>query len=158
MAFVTGWGDTDPNPSSVSYSTQLMQVEVPIVSNAECASLYQPESITDAMVCAGWVGVGGKDSCQGDSGGPLVVRNNDGTGFVLEGMVSWGKDCANPSFPGVYTRASAYDDWANRKIATPSRSGGLGATDLIGMTVLVVAVRRRGKGLDTKTHKKAKSP
>lgn len=56
------------------------------------------------MVCAGYEN-GGFDSCQGDSGGPLV---SDG---VLVGVVSWGKGCAEPGFPGVYAKVSAVREW-----------------------------------------------
>jgi hypothetical protein len=51
------------------------------------------------MVCAG---DGGSDTCQGDSGGPMMV--SDGSFLVLAGITSWGNGCADPDFPGVYTR------------------------------------------------------
>lgn len=57
------------------------------------------------MFCAGFLGIGGKDACQGDSGGPVVV---DG---VLHGIVSWGRGCALPDYPGVYSKISYARDW-----------------------------------------------
>ena len=42
---------------------------------------------------------------QGDSGGPLVCNG------YLEGIVSWGISCANPYFPGVYTKVLNYGSW-----------------------------------------------
>ena len=55
------------------------------------------------MVCAG---DGVHDTCQGDSGGPLMVRDPSGN-WALAGITSWGEGCANPSYPGVYTRVGA---------------------------------------------------
>lgn len=44
-----------------------------------------------------------------DSGGPLACPLNGTT--VLTGIVSWGNDCAEPYFPGVYSRVQAFSDW-----------------------------------------------
>ncbi|MCB0172111.1 MAG: serine protease, partial [Anaerolineae bacterium] len=68
LSTVTGWGTTSYGGS---ISDVLMEVQVPIVSNATCAASYGG-SITDSMLCAGYA-EGGKDSCQGDSGGPLII-------------------------------------------------------------------------------------
>lgn len=40
---------------------------------------------------------------QGDSGGPLYDKDNG----ALVGVVSFGFECANPNFPGVYAKVSA---------------------------------------------------
>jgi secreted trypsin-like serine protease len=99
-----------------STSDLLRKVEIPIVANGVCNS---PQSyagrISENMICAGHT-EGGKDSCQGDSGGPLIVRK--GTGFVLAGVVSWGRGCALADFYGVYARAARYRDWITQ-IAGP---------------------------------------
>merc|ERR1719387_1210144 len=62
------------------------------------------------MICAGVEG-GGKDSCQGDSGGPLFLKKADGSELVQVGVVSWGNECANAAFPGVYARVSQFASW-----------------------------------------------
>uniref|UniRef100_A0AAY4CH40 Peptidase S1 domain-containing protein n=1 Tax=Denticeps clupeoides TaxID=299321 RepID=A0AAY4CH40_9TELE len=97
-----------PSPQS------LQEVEVPVVGGAECQLAYNETglSITENMICAGLLTTGGKDSCQGDSGGPMVSRQ--GTAWVQSGIVSFGKGCAEPYFPGVYTRVSQYQKWIRR--------------------------------------------
>ncbi|XP_041634564.1 transmembrane protease serine 9-like [Cheilinus undulatus] len=111
--WVTGWGDVNfavslPSPKN------LMEVEVPIVGNNECSCYYDSfNPITDNMICAGFED-GGKGACQGDSGGPMVVMQN-GT-FVQKGIVSYGVGCAEPTFPGVFTRVSQYQSWINSLI------------------------------------------
>ncbi|KAG7204744.1 hypothetical protein KM043_005158 [Ampulex compressa] len=105
-AEVTGWGVLRSNGS---LSNKLRKVEVPLVSDADCSRLYVGRRITPRMLCAGYVNVGGKDACQGDSGGPLVQYGR------LIGIVSWGFGCAEPSFPGVYTRVAALRGWIAQK-------------------------------------------
>lgn len=112
----------------------LQCVDVPILSNKDCDASY-PGMITDRMVCAGYL-EGGKDACQvfphsyaenkyvpwdemmeginssllpaqGDSGGPLVCNGE------LQGIVSWGQGCAQPNYPGVYTKVCSLMPWIN---------------------------------------------
>jgi len=85
-----------------SLPTNLLQVDVPIVSRATCNSNYGSGAITTNMICAGLT-QGGKDSCQGDSGGPIVDKSSR----ALIGLVSWGEGCAAAGKPGVYTRVGA---------------------------------------------------
>jgi len=90
-------------------------VTVPAISNQKCNNKkYYNGQITDIMLCAGFPGVGKKDSCQGDSGGPIVKRkvNNDGTITDTHvGVVSWGYGCARKNKPGVYARTSKRSQW-----------------------------------------------
>lgn len=64
---VTGWGTLkeDGKPSCI-----LQEVEVPVLSNEDCTTKtnYTSKMITNNMLCAGYPGVGLRDSCQGDSG------------------------------------------------------------------------------------------
>ncbi|GFX60044.1 clotting factor B [Trichonephila clavipes] len=97
-------------------SKVLQEVTVPIVPLKDCnASYYKvakanfPKGITNVFICAG-LPEGGKDACQGDSGGPLTTQLKDNS-WVQLGVVSFGYGCAQPGYPGVYTRLSQYTKW-----------------------------------------------
>ncbi|XP_034750824.1 serine protease 33-like isoform X2 [Etheostoma cragini] len=113
-SWVTGWGDIGSGVS-LPPPGNLMEVNVPIVGNSECNCNYGVGSITKNMICAG-LRAGGKDSCQGDSGGPMVSKQ--GSRWILGGIVSFGIGCAQPDFPGVYTRVSQYQTWINNQITS----------------------------------------
>ncbi|RVE69982.1 hypothetical protein OJAV_G00083040 [Oryzias javanicus] len=112
--WVTGWGRIGSGVSLPSPQT-LQEVQVPIVGNRRCKCSYGASSINDNMVCAGLL-EGGKDSCQGDSGGPLVIKQNNR--WIQAGIVSFGRGCAEPNFPGVYARVSQYETWINAQITS----------------------------------------
>ncbi|ROP40765.1 S1 family peptidase [Saccharothrix texasensis] len=96
-ATVYGWGRTAELSAP---SRRLREVDVPIRADAECAAEV-PDYRPGVMLCAGYP-EGGKDACEGDSGGPLTVAGE------LVGLVSYGRGCARPGQPGVYTRLSRY--------------------------------------------------
>ncbi|KAG7304661.1 hypothetical protein JYU34_010003 [Plutella xylostella] len=96
-----GWGHTQVAglPSPV-----LQDVTIYTVNYDECFRRYG-SALSESMICAGILDVGGKDACQMDSGGPLYY------GDVLVGVVSWGYGCGSPRFPGVSIKVSAFTDW-----------------------------------------------
>lgn len=108
MATVTGWGATNENGFR---SVTLREVDVPILSNAQCASKYGSDYRAVPMLCAGDLNDGGEDACQGDSGGPFFVP--DGADELQVGIVSWGVGCARRNFPGVYTRVASFRGFIN---------------------------------------------
>uniref|UniRef100_A0A1A9UPB4 limulus clotting factor C n=1 Tax=Glossina austeni TaxID=7395 RepID=A0A1A9UPB4_GLOAU len=110
-AIVLGWGRTHYGGPR---SHVLKEAPVPIVDLQKCrrtySSAFKGLDFNDGVMCAG---DGSADACQSDSGGPLIVQVNlDGTfrSNVL-GIVSFGKECNHPEYPGVYTRVPHYIDW-----------------------------------------------
>ncbi|KAB7504011.1 Trypsin-1 [Armadillidium nasatum] len=104
---VTGWGTTE---FLGSQSDILQVVTIPVISDEKCRKYYYGENdVADSMICAGFP-EGGKDSCQGDSGGPMVCN-----GYVA-GIVSWGKGCGNPNYPGVLTEIAFFVEWIKEHI------------------------------------------
>ncbi len=118
-ATVAGWGETERGYGS----NQLLEASLRMVGDGGCKVAYGGEVYSGVMICAT---AKGKDSCYGDSGGPLFVKevigavtkkkHKKGKGKkkrrvpiyreIQTGIVSWGEDCADPYFPGVYTRLS----------------------------------------------------
>jgi len=147
MATVIGWGNTTNLYSRPIFPDELRQVVVPIVNMETCKNPNQTESEVppegegttevppaetteetvididtsgvdpDTMLCAGFP-EGGKDACNGDSGGPLVVPNEQGNGWKLAGIVSFGltANCAQAKAYGVYTRVSAFSEFVGEKL------------------------------------------
>ncbi|XP_055943185.1 proclotting enzyme-like [Argiope bruennichi] len=110
---VTGFGTTSFNGPS---SDVLMEASFDIQDQEMCRRAYERElNITDVYLCAGTAD-GSKDSCQGDSGGPLVTIGKEGR-YYLVGVVSFGKLCAQPGYPGVYTRVTKFLDWLRTNLA-----------------------------------------
>jgi secreted trypsin-like serine protease len=112
---VAGWGTT---ASGGFASSILLQADLAVVSDADCAASYGADFDAASMICAA---APGRDSCQGDSGGPLFA--NAIIGFTTKrkkrkkkripifaqtqvGIVSFGQGCADPGFAGVYARVS----------------------------------------------------
>ncbi|KAL5278364.1 hypothetical protein ACFFRR_003159 [Megaselia abdita] len=93
---VSGWGQlnvVDKTTPETLQSTGLIIVE----TNSCNDTLREHDGIRSTMFCASG---GVKDACQGDSGGPLVQDN------ILIGVVSWGVECGDPKYPGVYSKLS----------------------------------------------------
>ncbi|XP_066497733.1 serine protease 33 [Hoplias malabaricus] len=112
LCYVTGWGDVQEGVPLPGVGT-LREVQVPIIDQASCNSMYSVQSsnsdrveILSDMICAGYK-EGGKDSCQGDSGGPLVCPVGNGT-WIQAGIVSFGLGCAQKNKPGVYAKVSSF--------------------------------------------------
>ena len=114
-AAAAGWGCAGAT-TCVGYPWELLQAGpdqgMAFVSDALCGGVssygtgFDPES----MICAGNYDTGLPDTCFGDSGGPLIAYG-PGDVPVLAGITSWGRDCALPNYPGVYSRVLAGLEW-----------------------------------------------
>lgn len=117
---ISGWGTTTVSGSS---SPILRAATVQILSSPtdpKCGE-YGSSFTPGHHVCAG-IPQGGVDACQGDSGGPLTVGYN-GTP-VLAGIVSSGSGCADPKYPGLYTRVTSYLPWLREYVPLPQSPPG----------------------------------
>jgi hypothetical protein len=94
-------------------SDHLIAVDVYPVDPNTCSRQYASITsiIPPKMMCAGH-SLPNRDSCYGDSGGPLLDKV---TGKQV-GIVSFGKGCGDPDFPGVYARVSTYTSWIHDRI------------------------------------------
>jgi hypothetical protein len=105
MATVLGWGDTAG--TGTVYSEVLLEVQMPIVSLDHANEpAYYDGALTTNMLAAGYE-AGGKDASNGDSGGPLMVPGPGGQGWMLAGIVSFGRsdlDSGAPGNFGIYTK------------------------------------------------------
>ena len=110
MLTVIGWGDTIPvppfvDPTHLFYPQQMMEVRVPVVSDATCGAEYSAAHeplVMSKTLCAG---APGTDACFGDSGGPLFATTP--TGIVELGIVASGEGCGAPGYAGTYTEVNA---------------------------------------------------
>lgn len=126
---VMGWGDQNPDRDARLFKNELYQVDVPLVSQAECLAQDGYQNIMPDAFCAGYK-TGGYDSCQGDSGGPIMAKT--GNTYEQLGIVSWGIGCAEPGNYGVYTNVSFFSQWiaANTQNLSYQQSEFIGAKPL----------------------------
>ena len=141
---VTGWGDTDPAAGEVNakLASVLHAATVSYVPNDECedskgysdiqssspgkfgeGAYFEYEgTISDDMMCA--LGKTNQDACQGDSGGGLMRLGDDykGAKDLQMGIVSWGLQCGDQDFPGVYARVGEHYDWIAKNVCELSDS------------------------------------
>mgnify|MGYP006266989733 CR=1 FL=1 len=115
-------------------SDLLLVAETSLILPEQCDVAYGGQGrVTENMICAGSL-ERTIDTCDGDSGGPLIVPSHEmsilqGTIPMTEtipaklvGITSWGKGCARPGIPGVYTRVSKYTEWIKAIINKPYKA------------------------------------
>lgn len=103
-------GDTQNASES---NKQLRAVQISIANQDNCKTSYLAEGsywqVTDRMICAGYDD-GTKSPCYGDSGGPLSMQYETDAPILI-GIVSWGKNCGAPHYPGVFSRVTSARLW-----------------------------------------------
>lgn len=148
LSTTIGWGRTCYIACSVP--DRLQEVEVHVVSDAECAranGLLGFNGPTE--VCAGEL-EGGRDACQGDSGGPIVVPDARGR-WVVFGTTFYGLGCGTPGgFYGVYAEvgAGSINAWLRGVLPPESTLTIADAGVAEGDATLAVTIRRKGATLD----------
>jgi secreted trypsin-like serine protease len=102
---IAGWGRT--SSTAKEDSNVLLEAEVQTVSMKGCRDDYSVAglALTENMFCAA---AEATDACVGDSGGPALSLSLPAGVPHLVGLVSWGKDCGQRQYPGVYTNVSNY--------------------------------------------------
>ncbi|KAJ6663784.1 hypothetical protein lerEdw1_009863 [Lerista edwardsae] len=103
----SGWGNLLTH--GVAYPQKLQCLREPIIPSTQCKQAY-PYYYSNNMMCAGFL-QGGESTCQGDSGGPLECNG------LLEGIVSWGYECAMKGHPTVYTKVCNYTPWIHQMMS-----------------------------------------
>ena len=108
--WTTGWSYPGLKP------TELMQVDVSLVSPRRCSYLYSGYD-ANTMICASR-SQGDRVACHDDNGGPLVCEFNGK--WYLEGVTSWtGLPCAAPSEPSVYADVRKLKSWIVQTMNDP---------------------------------------
>lgn len=112
-----GYGLTDSSKSEPS--PDLLQVDMPVVADAECDRDYG--DIDDPRhLCAGIRGSEsdpGASACQGDSGGPLFTRPAPDGSRLQIGVTSFGGPRCGVEVPGVWTEVAQYRSWIDGILA-----------------------------------------
>ncbi|KAJ8711832.1 hypothetical protein PYW08_008786 [Mythimna loreyi] len=107
--WAVGWGVTSA-AGIVAPSQQLQVALVRLINQQTCTNRHnEPLSgftVTNTMICAGFLDVGVQGQCEGDVGSPLL----DSSGAVI-GVFSYAHDCADIYFPDINTRVASFTNW-----------------------------------------------
>lgn len=113
---VIGLGLTQDNGEDAEV---LQEVELKIVDDETCDVMYDGDIHRKSMLCAADES---QDSCDGDSGGPLILLGESPAEDVQVGVVSWGENCGDQKYPGVYADVAYTKGWIDSIICKYSAS------------------------------------
>lgn len=118
---IAGWGRL--GTFNYALPDELQKADVKVSSHATCVSNYAGANrvVTPRMFCAHGTNDAGQitDACKGDSGGPIVAHNFNRTRATLVGIISKGKDCSLPEYPGIYADMSKLRGWVELCMKQP---------------------------------------
>ncbi|XP_045511351.1 collagenase-like [Colias croceus] len=106
-ATAAGFGRTaDGSAGAITNNQALRHVNLPVITNAECARVYGSGSVIASTLCVS--GANGRSTCSGDSGGPLTINNNG----LLIGITSFGSiSGCQRGFPAGFARVTSFNSW-----------------------------------------------
>ncbi|XP_022826631.1 brachyurin-like [Spodoptera litura] len=105
-AIASGFGLT-ADGANIGSNQRVSSVVLPVITNAQCSSVYGPW-VHNTNICTS--GAGGRGTCSGDSGGPLAVDSNNRR--VLIGVTSFGAaDGCQIGLPAAFARVTSYVSW-----------------------------------------------
>lgn len=105
-AIASGYGLT-ADGANIGTTQRVSSVVLPVISNAQCATVFGPW-VHNSNICTS--GAGGKGTCSGDSGGPLAVDSNNRR--VLIGVTSYGAAAGcQIGLPAAFARTTSYVSW-----------------------------------------------
>nr|XP_026495795.1 collagenase-like [Vanessa tameamea] len=109
LATAAGFGRTG-DAASVTQSQQLRHINVQVMTNAFCTTIYGPDVVISSTPCT----AGGRQNiCSGASGGPLTIGS--GGNSQLIGIVSFGsRSGCQRGHPGGYARVSSFVSWIKK--------------------------------------------
>lgn len=108
-AYLTGWGYTSNEDTTLSKILQFVQV--PARTLTQCRQRYAGKTITENMMCAGY-DKGDRTSCTGDYGGPVIIYSH------LVGIQSFGQACGDAKHPTIFVRVSRFIPWITKTMQT----------------------------------------
>ncbi|XP_055589412.1 collagenase-like [Uranotaenia lowii] len=139
-ATISGFGTTvDSNLNEPSQ--ELNWIDVTVISNEECYTVYGPYLVLDSTICASGADDLSQGPCFGDSGGPLTIQEN-GTSLQI-GVASFvsASGCSS-GMPAGYARISFYVEWIN-EITSSGRKLETTILSVLGLLIVYVHSRNR---------------
>ncbi|CAH0400205.1 unnamed protein product [Chilo suppressalis] len=104
-ATAAGYGLTSDQQTGVSSQTSVSQVNLQVITEAQCRAVYGANFILPSTLCTN--GAGGVGVCRGDSGGPLFI--NRGGRRVLIGVSSFvAQNGCQLGYPSAFARVTSF--------------------------------------------------